>query len=111
MTLIHAVAIPVADTGVDPELVTPGLLGFGVFFALALATIALARSFSRHLRRVNVNAEKLEDRRQVTGAAAGSEAGSAAAAAEDGASEDGVADGTADGAVPDGAAAGGGEAS
>ena len=40
----------------DPAIVSPGLGGFLVFFALALVCWLLFRSFSKHLRRVNVRA-------------------------------------------------------
>ena len=39
--------------GVDPERVTPGLLGFLVVFALAIATWLLLRSMNRRLGRVD----------------------------------------------------------
>lgn len=47
-------ALMVGQEGVrvDPARVTPGLLGFLVVFALALATWALMRSMVRHLRGV-----------------------------------------------------------
>ncbi len=37
---------------VDPDRVTPGLLGFTVVLLLGLATWALLRSLDRHLKRV-----------------------------------------------------------
>jgi len=40
-------------TAVDPDRVTPGLLGFLVVLALALATWFLLRSMSRQLGRVD----------------------------------------------------------
>jgi hypothetical protein len=45
--------------GVAPERVTPGLLGFLVVFALAIATWLLLRSMTRRLGRVDF--EERED--------------------------------------------------
>jgi hypothetical protein len=39
-------------TGPVPDLVTPGVAGFLVVFLLALATIVLLRSMTKHLRKV-----------------------------------------------------------
>ena len=41
-----------AVRGPDPDLVTPGVAGFLVFFLLAVATIFLLRSMTAHLRKV-----------------------------------------------------------
>ena len=41
-----------AVKGPDPDLVTPGVAGFLVVFLLALATIVLLRSMTKHLRKV-----------------------------------------------------------
>jgi hypothetical protein len=53
--------------GVDPERVTPGLLGFLVVFALAIATWLLLRSMNRRLGRVDFEEspenDDAEDRR------------------------------------------------
>jgi hypothetical protein len=38
--------------GPDPDLVTPGVAGFLVVFLLAIATILLLRSMTKHLRKV-----------------------------------------------------------
>lgn len=49
---MNALVLALAEAPPD-ELVTPGLPGFVVFFALAVATIGLARSFSRQMRRID----------------------------------------------------------
>lgn len=45
---------------VDPNRVTPGLLGFTVVVLLGLATWALLRSLNRHLKRVRFEETPLE---------------------------------------------------
>ncbi len=45
---------------VDPAQVKPGLLGFAVVMATALALVVLLRSLSKHLRRVDVDREARE---------------------------------------------------
>lgn len=47
----------------DESTVSPGLVGFLVTFAVALAFIVLVRSFSKHLRKVNlaVREQQLRD--------------------------------------------------
>jgi DNA gyrase/topoisomerase IV subunit B len=37
----------------NEDTVSPGLLGFGVFVAMAVATWLLIRSMNRHLRKIN----------------------------------------------------------
>lgn len=48
--------VPGPAPDLDPYTVTPGIGGFLVFFALALAAWFLYRSFVRHMRRVQVRA-------------------------------------------------------
>ena len=55
MTGLWTVA-PVVAPAVDPEKVTPGFGGFLVFFALALVSWFLYRSFTARMRRVDVRA-------------------------------------------------------
>ena len=55
MTGLWTVA-PVVAPAVDPEKVTPGFGGFLVFFALALVSWLLYRSFTARMRRVDVRA-------------------------------------------------------
>ncbi len=45
----------------DPDSVTPGVLGFVVIFALALATWLLMRNLTSRLRRLKIRAQDLED--------------------------------------------------
>lgn len=60
-----------AEKGPDPELVTPGVGGFLVAFLLALATIVLIRSMTKHLRKVRFSpdpaAERPEDEEKPGG--------------------------------------------
>ena len=50
-----------ADGAPAPEEVTPGIGGFLVFFLLGLASWLLYRSFTTHMRRVDVRARRLQD--------------------------------------------------
>ncbi|MFE7774040.1 hypothetical protein ACFU5O_09080 [Streptomyces sp. NPDC057445] len=45
--------VPLAATGLDKNKVTPGLLGFLVFAALAVGVWLLMKSMNRHMGRVN----------------------------------------------------------
>jgi hypothetical protein len=49
-------ATPEPATQLDPARVTPGVAGFAVFLALALASWFLYRSLVTHMRRVDVRA-------------------------------------------------------
>lgn len=77
--MIGTVMISLASSGaepLDPAKVTPGIGGFLVFFILALASWALYRSLTTHIRRVDVRARNLAEaaeRRRAAdqGAAAG----------------------------------------
>lgn len=88
---------------------SPGLLGFLVTFAVAVAVIALAFSLVRHLRVVERNARRLEEEDAATapGDAATAVSGTAAPGTA-AASPDGEASGDRPG--PAGPAAGGGTA-
>ncbi|KGM10979.1 hypothetical protein [Cellulomonas bogoriensis] len=51
--LLNPPVEPELRPGLDPEAVTPGLLGFVVVFGVVLAAIPLLRSFASKMRRVN----------------------------------------------------------
>lgn len=53
LTAVVGTQEPEIREGVDPEDVSPGLLGFLVIFAVALACIPLFRSMTSKLRRVD----------------------------------------------------------
>jgi len=53
MSDLLAVVLPLATTGPDPSKVKPGWLGFGMFLALAAATVLLWLSFRKQLKKVN----------------------------------------------------------
>lgn len=53
LTAVVGTQQPEIREGVDPEDVSPGLLGFLVIFAVALACIPLFRSMTSKLRRVD----------------------------------------------------------
>ncbi|MET9323264.1 hypothetical protein ABZX75_24130 [Streptomyces sp. NPDC003038] len=56
MSATHAAlsqVLPLAADTFDKNKVTPGILGFLVFAALALGVWALMKSMSRHMGRVN----------------------------------------------------------
>jgi hypothetical protein len=44
----------------DPNVVSPGILGFLAFFLLAVALIFLVRNMNGHLRRMKYRADALE---------------------------------------------------
>ena len=52
----------IAAGGVSPYVATPGLLGFTLFAFLGLAVFLLARSMSKHLKRIDVNGERDSDK-------------------------------------------------
>lgn len=54
-----------AEQGVDPNSVTPGLLGFLATFALVLASIVLFVNMSRRLRRMRYREERDAERRDA----------------------------------------------
>jgi hypothetical protein len=54
--------IPLAAKGPDPADVKPGWLGFGVFLALAAATLLLWLSFRRQLKKVDFEEETDDDK-------------------------------------------------
>lgn len=61
---------PTPQPQVNPNLGSPGFIGFVFTFVLALALIGLVLSMSRHLRSVNRNA-RLEAAAQEAAASAG----------------------------------------
>ena len=65
--------LAVPDVGVNPDDVSPGLLGFLVIFAAALACIPLFRSMTSKLRGVEYRGRQEEDaaRRLDDGTSAG----------------------------------------
>ena len=59
--LLLAVRLVATPEGPDPDKVTPGLAGFLVMFALAIVTLLLARSMTRHLRKVRYSPDPAAD--------------------------------------------------
>jgi hypothetical protein len=55
--LLAATPTPTPSADFDPDLVTPGVIGFVVTLALILATIVILISMNRRVRRVNYRAE------------------------------------------------------
>ena len=53
----HALVSTTVTTNPDPDKVSPGFAGFSVIFLLAVATIVLIRSMTRHLRNVRYSPE------------------------------------------------------
>jgi hypothetical protein len=49
----------------DPNVVSPGILGFLAFFLLAVALYFLLRNMNGHLRRMNYRAEEMAKQEQV----------------------------------------------
>jgi hypothetical protein len=49
---LYALLSTTVTTDPNPDKVTPGFAGFSVIFLLAVATIVLIRSMTRHLRNV-----------------------------------------------------------
>lgn len=49
----------------DPNVVSPGILGFLAFFFLAVALYLLVRNMNGHLRRMRYRAEELERAEQA----------------------------------------------
>ncbi|UKJ62227.1 hypothetical protein H1Q78_10030 [Cellulosimicrobium cellulans] len=82
----------------DPNDVSPGLVGFLAIFAVALATVGLFFALSRQLRRMRHNAE-------VQGIGADGPLEPVDGESPDG-TRDGTRDGTPDGGAPDGAPGG-----
>ena len=52
LSLVQAGAIPLND-----DTVSPGLLGFGVFIALAVATFLLVRSMTKQMKKIQAPRE------------------------------------------------------
>jgi hypothetical protein len=59
--LAFAVGLPLAVKAPDPADVKPGWLGFGMFLALAVATVLLWLSMRRQLKKVRFEEEPLPD--------------------------------------------------
>jgi hypothetical protein len=57
LTLLLTAFVPLATKGPDPADVKPGWLGFGVFLALAVATLLLWLSFRKQLKKVDFEEE------------------------------------------------------
>lgn len=85
--------------GLQPEDVTPGVVGFLVTLALVLATIPLIRSMTRKTRRVAVRAEV--EGAPDDGAGSGETPSVETSQVHDAADADAAADGAADGAADD----------
>lgn len=51
---------PVPSSGVDADLVTPGVWGFAITFALVIAVVLLIIDMTRRIRRVNYRAQVRE---------------------------------------------------
>jgi predicted Holliday junction resolvase-like endonuclease len=49
----------------DPNVVSPGILGFLAFFLLAVALYLLLRNMNGHLRRMSYRAAELEKQEQL----------------------------------------------
>jgi hypothetical protein len=49
----------------DPNVVSPGILGFLAFFLLAVALYFLLRNMNGHLRRMNYRAEEMAKQEQA----------------------------------------------
>jgi hypothetical protein len=60
--LTFVVGVPLAVKAPDPADVKPGWLGFGMFLALAVATVLLWLSMRRQLRKVRFEEEPLPDK-------------------------------------------------
>ncbi len=79
--MIGLAGVPAAaGAAVDPEQVTPGLLGFFVVLAIGLATWALMRSMTKRLK--NISVPRDGDGRRADGGRSGG-------APADGSGEDG----------------------
>jgi hypothetical protein len=63
MSIIAHVLVPLAEKAPDPADVKPGWLGFGMFLALAAATVLLWLSFRRQLKKVRFDVPPLPPRR------------------------------------------------
>lgn len=51
----------IASDGVSPYIATPGLLGFALFAFLGIGVFLLARSMTKHLKRINVDGDSDRD--------------------------------------------------
>ena len=55
--VLYALVSGTVETVPDPDKVSPGFAGFATVFVLAIATIVLIRSMTRHLRQVRYTAD------------------------------------------------------
>lgn len=77
--LAAPLAVPLAALPLNDDTVSPGLLGFGVFVALLVATIFLFRSMGKQLKKIEAPREAdLKQREWERAEAAKAAAGSAA---------------------------------
>jgi len=53
-------ATPAPDETIDPNIVTPGVIGFIVTFGLAIAVVLLIIDMTRRIRRINYRAQANE---------------------------------------------------
>ncbi|MBT0770490.1 hypothetical protein KIH74_16215 [Kineosporia sp. J2-2] len=51
----------------DPDIVSPGFAGFLAVFCIAVATLFLIRSMTKHMRRAKFMAEQIEREREAGG--------------------------------------------
>ena len=74
MIAVSASAVMAADKVLNEDTVRPGLLGLGMFLALAVATFFLWRSMNKQLKKVDENyAEKPEPAQPAAAPAAADE--------------------------------------
>ena len=53
-------ATPLPDDTVDPNIVTPGVIGFILTFLIAIAVVLLVIDMNRRIRRINYRAQANE---------------------------------------------------
>jgi hypothetical protein len=81
-------AMPLNAMPLNDDTVSPGLLGFGVFIALAVATVLLIRSMNKQMKKIQAPSEadlkqQEWERAQARKAAAGKTAGAQTAPPKD----------------------------
>ncbi|MGR8008609.1 hypothetical protein [Streptomyces hypolithicus] len=77
VTLAMTTIVPLAADQFDKNKVTPGVLGFLVFAALAVGVWMLMKSMNRHMGRVNFEEQPAPGAERASVSAPGSVAGSA----------------------------------
>ncbi len=60
VALLFAAATPPPGEEIDPNLVTPGVVGFLLTFGLAVAVVLLVIDMTRRIRRIRYRAEVTE---------------------------------------------------